>query len=290
MGTTVSRREFLRRSALLGAVAAATGAACPETRGDPEEPPLPTARIGDLDVSRLVIDSAPFLGYGHPRYLVCKAMYGYYTDEHVALALDAAARFGVNTVLGPPFGREPKFFGQYLDRGGAIRTWIGEVGGKPAAIGSAIKRLASRGPRALFVDADRTDGPMRHGQENTCERWLNALRDTNVAVGVATHRSDLVAVYEKRRFPIDFYVQTVYRSTERSPESREKAYEAARQTEKPVVMRDLLLADCTDPESELQYAFEHLGAKDAVAVPFFPQDNPGQIETCCRMVRRLCRG
>ena len=80
MSDSLTRREFMKHSALAGAAAAAglsaagaakAGEAAAKAEVAKAAPsqvlskPLPTIKLGSLDVSRFILGSNPFWGYSH---------------------------------------------------------------------------------------------------------------------------------------------------------------------------------------------------------------------------------
>ncbi len=76
------RREFLKRSGLIGAAVAA-GGMVPAAPGDEKPRPMPTIKIGDLEVSRLLLGTNPFFGFAHRPGEIGGQMKSYYTDEKI---------------------------------------------------------------------------------------------------------------------------------------------------------------------------------------------------------------
>ncbi len=60
----LSRRGFLKDTALLGAAVAAMHAV-QGTTAEPGAAELPKIRLGNVEVTRLILGSNPFFGYAH---------------------------------------------------------------------------------------------------------------------------------------------------------------------------------------------------------------------------------
>lgn len=296
MNEGITRRDFFRAAGAAGAAAWSVGLtrtlwAQATTR--PASPTVPAIAIGKQKFSRLMLDELPFTGNGHHRYVVCKAMFEYYTPERVLQTLKEAGRCGVDTFCVAPgrnarvLGRDEKVEGYdaYVADGGRVRKLVVELTGKTAALPSTIRRVADRDHVAgIFLPASKADGIIRGGRGwNSLVSWLQAMRATGRLVGVATSRTDVLDKYEKYAgkglLPIDFYVQNVCPTFEYRAEDRRKALEAISEATRPVILRRILPADAApkDAREALAETFEAMAPKDAVCLGVFTKDDPDQV-------------
>src|ERR1041385_1411153 len=100
----MDRREFLKRGGAIGA-AIAIGGAVGAAGEQQKAASMPTIRLGDLEVSRLLLGTNPFFGWAHKEGDVSRLMKEWYTDERIMETLDAAAAQGGTAVVGPPYER-----------------------------------------------------------------------------------------------------------------------------------------------------------------------------------------
>jgi hypothetical protein len=84
-----TRRRFLQLSAGLAAVTASTAA--------PAAPSLPTVRIGQHEITRMIIGSNPFYGYSHASSNLDQHMRDWATPDNVLAALKEAEKNGITT-------------------------------------------------------------------------------------------------------------------------------------------------------------------------------------------------
>ena len=100
---TSPRREFLSRFPLavagsvlaVGAVSGATPA--PPAVTESPAPPLPTIRLGDHHVTRLIAGSNPISGYSYMGPIMDRHMREYFTPERIVEFLGNCERAGINT-------------------------------------------------------------------------------------------------------------------------------------------------------------------------------------------------
>lgn len=284
-----TRRTFLKGAAVMAPAGwALAGRAAERKQADAPAGDLPAVHLGpSLRVSRVLLDEEPFLGRGHRRYLVCKAMYQYYTDDRIAETMDQAAGLGVTAALVRTNGRVLGLLEAYRKRGGKLKHMIAEIICKEAGMESVIRRSRQEGVGAVFLGPKHSDGRIRGAGWDTLKRWLELIKEQNVLVGAATERFDTLALYEKYvgrgLLPIDFYVQTACPTDAYLAEDLDKALEAIQGVDRPVLLRRLMPADApaADAQRVLEKAWGRLAAKDALCVGIFPRDDPAQLRRYC---------
>jgi hypothetical protein len=126
MADVVSRRQFARDLALLGATVAAVrradAAVAPEAPGV-----LPAIELGKLMVSRLILGSNPFFGFAHGNpQASAEDMKTYYTPERIMAVLDAAAERGITAVWTPCYEHWIRLWNAYQEKGGKLKSWIAQ--------------------------------------------------------------------------------------------------------------------------------------------------------------------
>ena len=282
MNEELSRRGFLKETALLGAAAMAMRAA--DAAGAAETTPagLPKIRLGNVEISRLILGSNPFFGYAHQPGNAGQKMAEYFTDERIMDVMDQAAALGVTTVTSPPSTRWIALFNRYLDRGGKLRVWIAQPHGSAKKMKEEITTAAKGGAKAAFVQGHKVEEQFEQGKMDVLRGWMEHIKSLGMAAGMASHRPDIHPEAEKANFPTDFYFQCFFR-VDKHPECydlecRDKACETIRSiTKKPVIAYKILGAGRLPIEEAFSYAFRHLAAKDGVCVGIYNQNKPGML-------------
>jgi len=300
----LTRRGFLKETAILGAAAAAMraadGAAAPASPAPTEKgkPPaggsaikLPTIKLGKLEVSRLLLGSNPFWGYAHRDGGLGKKMRDYFTDERIVEVLEAAAEQGITTVVSPPEKRWVTLFNRYLKKGGKLRIWIAQPHNKPEVFKEEITFAAKGGAKGMFVQGARADAQFARGEEGlkTLTEWLKHIRSFGVAAGIASHRPDTHPVYEKRKLPVDFFFQCFFQPDKYLSAHRDEAVATLKKLRKPVVGYKVLAAGRLPAKEAFAFAFRHLRAKDGVCVGIYPPEKPDMIEEDAGLTRKLSK-
>jgi hypothetical protein len=286
MASDITRRDFLRESALLGVAAAAALGLERSVHAD-EQLTLPTVKLGDKEFSRLLMGSNPFWGYAHKPGDVREQMLTYYTDERIMETLDEAARFGITAVVTPPDARWLTLWENYRAKGGKIGGWIAQPHGDVDKMEGEIDRAVNSGVSAAFIQGERADELFEKGDYDRLKQLVEHIRSHEIPAGVASHRSDTHLEYQKRGLPVDFFFQCFYPDDDFLAADREKAVAALKQLEKPVVGYKILAAGRLPAKEGFEFAFKHLAPKDGVCVGVFTKGDPDQVEEDAKLTMGL---
>jgi hypothetical protein len=310
----VSRRTFLKRSGQLAAAAAAanlaadllaaeampaasTGlagtrptnsadvkpVAAPTSSAAPAKPAeaMPTIKLGNLEVSRLILGSNPFWGYAHKPGKLGEEMKAWHTDERIAGILDEAAANGVTAAASPPGARWIEVFKRYLDKGGKLRIWIAQPDGPPEQMQDEITLAVKSGARAVFVQGERVEEQFLRKKFDVLKGWVEHIKSLGVPAGLAAHKPEIHPELESRGFPTDFYYQCLFNVTNGEQfrmVEREAAVETIRKLDKkPVIAYKILGAGRIPAAEGFEYAFERIRRKDGVCVGVYTKDAVDQI-------------
>ena len=283
----MKRRDFLKA----GAAVAAAGLSGAGKR--PPEGTLPTIRIGDLEVSRLILGSNPFWGYSHKSARLDEEMRLYHTDERIIQILDEAAVCGLIAVASPPDERWVKLWGRYKNEGGRLKTWISQCHGEPGQMPEEIDRSIKAGASAIFIQGLRVEEQFGRGRFDTLLAWIRRIKEAGLPAGAAAHWPEIHPELEKRGFPLDFYYQCFYNVSKGEtygPAEREKAAAAIAGLKKPVVAYKILGAGRLPASEGFEYAFNHIRRKDGVCVGIYAREAIDQIRQNATYTEMLTSG
>jgi hypothetical protein len=278
----LKRREFLAAGAALavGGASAGRGAAtAPAGRaGDPA--PLPTVRLGALEVSRLILGSNPFWGYSHKSARLDEEMRRFHTDERIMRILDEAASCGLTALASPPDERWRKLWARYKAEGGKLRIWISQCHGAPEQMLQEIDRSVEAGASAIFIQGLRVEEQFGKGRFDTLRTWIGHIKQAGLPAGAAAHWPEVHPELERRGFPTDFYYQCLYnvsKTNDYSPAERERAAAAIAGLAKPVIAYKILAAGRLPAADGFEYAFGRIRRKDGVCVGIYAENAIDQI-------------
>ncbi|MGO9115109.1 MAG: twin-arginine translocation signal domain-containing protein [Thermoguttaceae bacterium] len=294
MNEELSRRRFLKDTALLAGAMAVMQSVDRATAGAVTSSAMPTIRLGHVEISRLILGSNPFFGYAHQDGDLGRQMQEYYTDERIMEVLEDAAALGVTAVAAPPSPEWIRLFNKYRGEGGKLTTWIAQPHGSPKKMKEEIDSCAKGGAKAVFIQGHRVEEQFEKNTFEIVRGWLQHIKSHGMAAGIAAHRPDVHPVAEKQGFPTDFYFQCFFR-VDQHPENyalecRDKAVETIRSiTAKPVVAYKILGAARLPPDEGFAYAFQHIAAKDGVCVGIYNKNKPGMLADDVALVRRATK-
>ncbi len=288
----MKRRDFLRTgaAATLGGLALAAGPGrAAGARGEPA-PPLPTVRLGTLEVSRLILGSNPFWGYSHKSAQLDEEMRRFHTDERIVQILDEAADCGLTALASPPDDRWRNLWTRYKGNGGRLKHWISQCHGAPEQMFLEIDRSVRAGAAAVFIQGLRVEEQFGKGNFDVLRGWIEHIRGAGLPAGAAAHWPEVHPELERRGFPTDFYFQCLYnasRSNDYSPAEREKAAATIAVLKKPVIAYKILGAGRLTPDEGFGYAFQRIRRKDGVCVGIYARNAIDQIRQNATLTEML---
>jgi len=288
----MKRRDFLQAGAVLAAgrmLRPTRFFLAGPARSSPDGP-LPTIRIGRLEVSRFILGSNPFWGISHSSDRLDAEMKRHYTDDRIIRILDEAADCGLTAVTSPPDERWIKLWGRYRADKGRLPLWISQCHGKPEQMLNEIDRSVKAGASAVFIQGVRVEEQFGRGNFNVLRSWIEHIQEAGLPAGAAAHWPEIHLELEKRKFPTDFYYQCVYNASKTSDYSaaeREKALAAIERLEKPVVAYKILGAGRLTAAEGFEFVFNRIKRKDGVCVGIFAREAIDQIRQNATFTRML---
>jgi hypothetical protein len=308
---TMKRREFLRGAAAAGAAMgfgfeekalqaqlagsqATSSQTNPPSASRPEE--LPTGKIGDLAISRLICGGNLISGFAHSRDLiyVSDLLRNYFTDDKIMDTLQISESQGINTAILRFDDKVMRLLSKYRrERAGKIQ-WIAQVDADKAEF-SGIQLARENGAVAAFIHGGDCDELVGGKKLDVLAKAVEAIRDNGLPAGVGGHKIDVPIACENSKIPVDFYMKTLnaknYWSAGPMPrhdsvweETPEKTIEFMRAVAKPWIAYKVLGAGAIHPEEGFQYAYDN-GA-DFLCVGMFDF----QIAEDARIARKTLAG
>jgi hypothetical protein len=254
---------------------------------------MPTVRLGDLDVSRLILGSNPFWGYSHKSRQLDEEMRRHHTDQRIIQILDEAAECGLSAVASPPDERWTKIWTGYVSSGGRLKLWISQCHGRPEQMIEEIDRSVKAGAAAIFIQGARVEEQFGQGNFDVLRTWIEHIKEAGLPAGAAAHWPEIHTELERRNFPTDFYFQCMYnvsKTNDYSPTEREKAVVTIKRLPKPVIAYKILAAGRLAASEGFEHAFAHINRKDGVCVGIYAQKAIDQIRQNATYTQLLTSG
>lgn len=253
-------------------------------------------KLGDLEVSRLILGGNPFSGFSHWHAAGDSEMKHYHSAARIKETYREAERLGVNTHIGRADHHVIRVLMEYWDEGGEIQ-WIAqtcpELGGPERGAMNGI----SNGAKAVFIHGGQTDNMRIHGRLEECIPVINMIHDKGLPAGVAGH---VPAIFEwaEEHLDCDFYMCSHYNPIyrDKSPEhmtmddevfddaDRERMTATIQKLSKPVIHYKILAAGRHDPKEAFDYTASKMRDGDAVCVGMYTKMKANMIEEDIRLL------
>jgi hypothetical protein len=293
--TGSSRREFLRRlslgiagSAIVGggmSRAKETSAATAESAGSS----LPTIRLGEHQVTRLIVGANPISGYSYLGDDVDHQMREYFTRERVVELLSNCERAGINTHQFHDIALMTEIIRTLRERGSKMKFICLHSGGGIEQV------VRDTGPIAIVHHGGVTDSLFRQGKSQQVHDFIKHVHDAGLLAGVSAHNPGCIKRIADEGWQVDFFMTCFHNLTRSSEEAAKmppadampKGHgffasdpmamtEVARQVKQPCLGFKILAAGrkCDNAQAvqkAFQFAFEHLKPIDGVIVGMYPR-------------------
>lgn len=280
MSEKMNRRSFMKKSALASA-SAMIGLRLESSNEPavtkPSNADLLMGKIGQVNISRVIIGSNLFGGGAHSRDLsyVRDLMRHYFTHEKIMNTLQLCEENGINTSIG---GRGVKKYNK--ERGGKLQV-IGQMGPDVDDPTSEAQKAIDRGDVGAFIWGKRAEDLVQANRMDVIEKFVSLLKKNGAIAGVGGHDWRVVAACEKAGLDVDFYFKTIhhdnyfsaYPKEDRKPflvdsfapgdldcmweQFPEETIELMKNVKKPWISYKVLAAGAIHPKEGFKYAFEN---------------------------------
>jgi hypothetical protein len=297
----INRRQFFKKSLVTStAVTSASGFPRPASSAaetqktdvpDQEDSvsTFPTGKIGNVQISRLIIGGNQFSGWSHSRDLsyLRDLFLAYSTEQKIMETLEKCEQEGINTIITASSGSLSKYWNQ---RGGKMQ-WIAQVHPKTNDLTSNIKQAVDNGAIGAYVQGGIGDSFVKNNRVDLLGKAVEFIRSNGLIAGIGGHSVEVPIAVEKAGISVDFYMKTLHHSNywSATPKdsrvefnvdsgspydhdniwsiSPERTIEFMKKVEKPWIAFKVLAAGAIYPREGFEYAFAN-GA-DFICVGMF---------------------
>ena len=249
---------------------------------------LPTIRLGQYEVTRLIIGGNPFKGYSHFRQELDREMRDYHTQERIVQTLLAADAAGINTMQSRGDVQIMNAVRAYRRAGGAMQ-WICQTASEWPDVMENIRAIARLEPIAIYHHGTNTDQHFKAGTMDVVRRRIDLIKDLGLLAGVASHMPECLEWIAEHNWPVDFYMCCFYNLSREHHESQivsgrfvnedhlfneedpPRMIRFIQQADKPCLAFKVLAAGrkCASQEQvreAFRYAFSNIRPTDAIIV------------------------
>ena len=296
MPNKMSRRNFLEKSAIVsgGALALcleekillakqAARPNHPETQESHDK--LPTGRIGNLKISRIICGGNLINGFAHSRDLiyVSELLRNYFTDAKIMETWELCEENGINTMVSTvnsPYanGQDPtlRVIEKYRDQRGGQIQWLAQCFPQANDF-TRIKIAADNGAHGAFIQGQMGDLWATQGRVDLLAKAVDYIKQNGMVAGIACHDIAAPIALEKAGVPVDFYMKTLHDDNywtatpknERPPDGglpghdnmwctqADKTVDFMKKVKKPWIAYKVLAAGAIHPREGFEYAFKN---------------------------------
>jgi len=284
MTENVNRRNFIKKS-MIASTGAALGLSLEQKAlsaapaGDDSAKSMPTGKIGNVQISRLITGENQFSGWSHSRDLkyLRELFKAYNSEEKIMETLQLYEEMGVNTIITASSGYLKKYWSQ---RGGRIQ-WIAQVHPKTNDLTSNIKHAVDNGAIGAYVQGGVGDSFVKSGRVDLLGKAVEFMKQNGIIAGIGGHSIEVIMASEKAGINNDFYMKTLHHGNYWSATPKEnriefnvdsgslndhdniwsvtpeKTIEFMKTVKKPWIAFKVLAAGAIHPKSGFKYAFEN---------------------------------
>ncbi len=174
---------------------------------------MPTGKIGDLSVGRLISGSNLISMNMHARDLsyVRTLATHYNTEERVFMTLKRCEELGVNTIVLKNHNFRQFRLSKYWDEWGGKMQWLADV--ITTDINRYEKLLVEHielGASAAYLWGGASDIWFHEKKQDNIIRAFEIMKKYDVPIGIGAHRLEPIAFCEREGIVPDFYIKTLH--------------------------------------------------------------------------------
>jgi hypothetical protein len=259
-------------------------------------------RLGNVDVTRMVMGGNPFSGFSHQGPARDLEMVHYYTSERIMEALAKAEAAGINTFFGRSDRHVTRMLTEYWDRGGKIQ-WFAQTASELGDQIRAIRDAAALGAKGVYIHGGETDFWHAQGKWDMFRRALDTMRECGVVAGFAGHRLEIHEWIRDNLEP-DFQMCSYYDPTPRtaSPHHvstaeekwddghRDRMVALIKGLPRPVVHYKVFAGGNRPVDAGFRFLAGSMRPEDLTCIGHFLADNPDMIVENVRTFDRVVEG
>lgn len=171
---------------------------------------IPMSKIGNVNVSRLILGGNLIGGWAHARDLiyVSDLVKAYHTEQKVYETFYLAEQCGINTFLGH-WSLFKMVEGYWKWTKGKIQ-FIADCASDPDHLLDTIKHAIDIGSVACYIQGETSDRLVREGRLDLFPKAMQIIRDAGIPCGIGAHRIETLKAVESTGTSPDFWMKTFH--------------------------------------------------------------------------------
>jgi uncharacterized membrane protein YphA (DoxX/SURF4 family) len=230
---------------------------------------LPTARIANIEFSRVIMGGNLMNGFAHARDLiyVSKLIRAYHHQSKIFETFRLAEDCGVNTILTNPL--LAPMINEYWDRGIGKIKFIAQCKGKnERELLENVRYSVNFGACAAYIQGAAADSYVSQGKFDWMAKALDLMRDKGLPAGIGGHHIATIMGSVQQGFEPDFWMKTLHHHDYWSArpddqhdniwcEDPDQTIAFMKDLPQPWIAFKVLAAGSIHPRVGLKYAFEN---------------------------------
>lgn len=226
---------------------------------------LPQGRIGNLNLSRMILGGNLIGGWAHARDLiyVSKLVRAYHDRDKIFQTFALAESCGVNAIITNPL--LCGVMNDYWRNGGRIQ-FISDCGGKDVL--EMIQRSIDQGASACYIQGGVADRLVDEGKFDLMHKAMELIRRNKIPAGIGGHKLHTIQASVEKGLKPDFWMKTLHKvnywSAAPQPEHDNRWCEDPVETAaymkslaEPWIAFKILAAGAIEPKAAFKWAFEN---------------------------------
>lgn len=271
---------------------------------------LPSVSLLGTSLTRLICGGNPFSGFSHADAETDEEMKRFYTMPNLLSALFECEKNGINTFQARGDRHIMRMLMEFRENGGKL-NWIAQIASELSDHAANAREILRHAPAGIFYHGTYIDRLYHEGRLDEALPVIDFIKDAGAAAGVGTHIPGVVFYCEKNKWPVDFYMASVYNLAKTvkpfaavDPDPYRKdafdesdpplMFKAVREVDKPCLVFKVLACGrhCFSRErvkEAFAWAYKNIKDTDAVVAGMF-QKNKNQVAENATIVRELLTG
>ncbi|MDI9444877.1 MAG: hypothetical protein QM844_11990, partial [Planctomycetota bacterium] len=230
---------------------------------------LPTAKINQVELSRVMIGGNLMNGFAHARDLiyVSKLIKAYHQDWRIFETLRIAEACGINAIVTNPI-LAPRIVEYWEKHGGKIQFVAQCKGKNRQEFLDTVKYSLDQGACAAYVQGAAADDYVRQGHFDWIAEALEMIRAGEIPAGIGGHYIETIRGCVENGFEPDFWMKTLHhlqywssRTDDQHDnvwcEDPQETIEFMESLPQPWIAFKVLAAGALRPRDGFRYAFEN---------------------------------
>ena len=166
-------------------------------------------KIGNIEVTRLIVGSNPFTGKSHLDADTDSDMREYFTEQRAFEILKRCEDAGINAVQSRGSMPVMGLIARYREAGGKLH-WLAQSGKNLDTFDGELDEMMKYSPAAVCIHGELADDLYLSGQLDKLKPLLEKIKRKNVPAGICAHFPEVLAFAEENGLKPDYYMASLY--------------------------------------------------------------------------------